>query len=161
MHDSDPATLEHVEVPPGFRFWIRPRIFPPYIRKRPRSYVPLPLSDSVNPIGDALLDRVTVHLLPWWIQDYPGRRRGMVDVLGGRVTWHAVRSWKRRGGRVPIWAAEVLASALEARAAIAAGLAAELREHAAALKREPARLRGLCQVDPATGLDRRGGRGHD
>lgn len=74
-----------------------------------------------------LAGRVVAHLFPWTVEDYPGRHRGFLGVLGGRVGWNYVRHWMTDRRPIPGWAAAILADYLEARGRVALELAAELR----------------------------------
>ncbi len=74
-----------------------------------------------------LPDRVVMWLFPWTVTTYPGQHRGVLGVLGRRITWDTVRHWLHDRRPVPAWAAEVLADYIEARCRAGLELAAELR----------------------------------
>lgn len=74
-----------------------------------------------------LADRVLMCLFPWTVETYPGQHRGVLAVLGRRVTWDTVRHWLHDRRPIPPWARAVLADYLEARGRVALELAAELR----------------------------------
>lgn len=71
--------------------------------------------------------RVVGALWPWSAADYPGIRRGMLALLAGRVRVPGLRHWMADRRRAPLWAWQLLCSALDRRIA-------EL-EHARALAR--------------------------
>lgn len=82
----------------------------------------IPLSRPNNEVNRAM-----VWLFPWTATTYPGPRRGLPALLGGRVGWYSVRHWLRGTRPIPGWAAAILADYLEARGRVALELAAELR----------------------------------
>lgn len=73
-----------------------------------------------------LASRVTACLFPWSVETYPGIKRGVLAVLGNRVTWRVVQFWQAEGRPIPPWARAILADYLRSRAAVALELAAEL-----------------------------------
>jgi hypothetical protein len=84
----------------------------------------VPISASV-PRSD-LATRVIRCLFPWTVHTYPGPIRGLLTVLGHRITWASVRHWQAERRPIPPWARAVLADYLRSRAAVALELAAEL-----------------------------------
>ncbi len=74
-----------------------------------------------------LADQVVCWLFPWTVETYPGQHRGVLAVLGRRVTWDTVRHWLHDRRPIPPWARAVLADYIEARARAGLELAAELR----------------------------------
>jgi hypothetical protein len=68
--------------------------------------------------------------LPWTVRNYPGVRRGMVELLGRRVTYSAVKGWRVGRRPMPAWAAQVFADAIRTRCRAGAELATELEEWA-------------------------------
>jgi hypothetical protein len=90
------------------------------------------LKRSIVPDPEALArtnvaGRAVAWLFPWTVDTYPGRHRGVLSLLGNRVTWAYVRHWMTGRRPIPGWARLLLADYLEGRARVALDLAAELR----------------------------------
>lgn len=94
---------------------LRRGLVAPQLNKRPRVH------------GSTLAWRVADHLFPWSVETYPGIIRGVLEVLGRRITWAAVQQWQSERRPIPPWARAILADYLEARGRVALELAAELR----------------------------------
>jgi hypothetical protein len=86
-----------------------------------------------------LWDRVCVYLYPWTVWTYPGRLRGVLALLGHRVTRQATQNW-RKNNRPSVWAAREMAAHLEERSRIGLELASELRAYIQARESEPSRV---------------------
>jgi len=71
--------------------------------------------------------------------EYPGRVRGVLAILGNKVTRQSVHVWSRND-RPPVWAAQAMADYLEERGRIGLELAAELRAYIQARESEPSRV---------------------
>lgn len=130
-----------------------------HARKHPRTIAP-----PLLPTRDTLADRAIRWLLPWTMDSYPGRQRGIVEILNGAVGWYAVRGWKTGRRTLPTWAARRVAEAIETRCMHGWALVQELRSYADVADATPRKLHGFCAVDESTGADRRGLRrriGHD
>jgi hypothetical protein len=118
-----------------------------YVR-RPRSLVPPDYGRTIeHPVQAA-----AVWLVPWGYHAYPGHRRAVLEVLGNRVTWHAIRQWRKRG-KWPDWAIEAMRAAVSTRVVTGQALLEELDRALAG--RGPERREGFCVVQ-ADGRDRRG-----
>jgi hypothetical protein len=95
-----------------------------HLRAFRRSIVPDPeVLARTNVAG-----RAVAWLFPWTVDTYPGRHRGVLSLLGNRVTWAYVRHWMTGRRPIPPWARAVLADYLRSRAAVALELAAELEQ---------------------------------
>jgi len=70
----------------------RPHIPPP----RPRVSFPTAYDKSVH------------AAFPWQAGSYPGLTRGLIQLLGGRISPRAVLDWRRGRYRPPLWAIELL-----------------------------------------------------
>lgn len=90
-----------------------------------------------NPLFGHVVDRAACWLLPWSVHNYPGRNRGLAQLLGFSVaSASSHRAWI---GRARL---ERLASEIERRSEIGLRLAAELRSEVER-KRRVGRPRGL------------------
>ncbi len=76
--------------------------------------------------GSTLAWRVVDQLFPWSVDTYPGIMRGVLQVLGRRVTWAAVQQWQSEKRPIPPWARAILSDYLKGRARRDLELAAEL-----------------------------------
>jgi hypothetical protein len=94
-------------------------------------------------------------LLPWSANNYPGYRKGVAELLGNRVTWHAIIKWHRKGVW-PIWAAQRVRDAVADRVARGQAILRELDADIAADQPQTQRNTGFCVVQEDTGKDRRG-----
>lgn len=107
-----------------------------------------PLRSNCN----TLAERAGNWIVPWSRLTFPGFRRGLLELLGNRVTYSALKGWRSGRRTMPDWAREAWADHIEARCRAGLALVAELRG-------EPKRRRkpsGWQVVDPATGKDGRG-----
>lgn len=68
-------------------------------------------------------------LFPWPWALYPGKVKGTVAVLAGRITPAGLKHWARGVNRTPQWARELMAIAIERRIA-------ELQHALALIKKE-------------------------
>lgn len=121
----------------------------PYIRKWARSIVPRPR----NTVSKTLMERVSEWLLPWELSDYPGKRRGMAELLG--ISWLTVREYRRGRRPLPKRLAVRLLAAVGARVAAGELLLAELRQLEASYA-DRRRARGWQIVKDRAGLVRDG-----
>jgi hypothetical protein len=88
-------------------------------------------------------------LLPWDARRYPGIRRGISQLVGGRIKPSSVQNW-RMTNKVPAWGAERLAREVGDKARLGLQIeAALLRMNA---ERRTPKPRGLQIIDDATGL---------
>ena len=112
----------------------------------PRRRIPTAWRDDAK-----LASRALNYLWPWPKHAYPGIRKGTALSLGRQLTWGAVRHWFTGRNPLPAWAAEALAEAIEARVAVGAEIAADLRAHVAVcnarLRHQKGRLRGRTTDD--------------
>ena len=92
-----------------------------YLKPTKRTLAPAPLTGR-----DTLIERVARSLLPWTIHTYPGVRRGLVELLGRRVTYSAIKGWRSGRRPLPAWAALLMAKSIRIRCSAANELAAEL-----------------------------------
>lgn len=102
---------------------------------------------ALNP---PLIERAARWLLPWASETYPGIGRGLSQVLGERVKYHAVRRWRAGTGQAPIWAVERFTDEIERRCREGLEIVAALRVEI--IQRPPPKPRGLEIRDPETGL---------
>lgn len=124
---------------------------PKHVRKYARTVVPTP-KVSVR-LRSLLVRKAIDWILPWGFRDYPGKQRGMSELLGGRPV-ETVKVWLKGHRRLPAWACLALAEHIEARCRVGLALVAELRAEAS--KAKPRRGgQGFTRVDPVTGLDGR------
>lgn len=135
----------------------KPYRYPPWLanwtatsRQKPRSIVPRPTKRALKTSADEAL----TWILPWEIRDYPGHRKGILQILGNRVTWDAVRQYRRRG-RWQLWALELIHLALKARVDRGISILAELDRQIAHERAQPTKSGGFCIVRD-DGRDRRG-----
>jgi hypothetical protein len=96
-----------------------------HLRRSSRTFAPPPLTGR-----NTLCERAARWILPWTVRNYPGVRRGLVELMGMHVTYSAIKGW--RTGRRPLsrWAADTMASTIRARCRKGLELAAELDEWA-------------------------------
>jgi hypothetical protein len=143
---------EPTSIEPEWLIAYRARKAAGTLRKYPRSVSP---RDYQRGSGVPL--NAAGWLLPWNIDDYPGFRNGLVELLNGRVTWHGIREWHRgRRTRWPVWAMEVLRSAVASRLKQGQTILAELDACIEQRRAEPIRRNaGFCAVHE-DGRDRRG-----
>ena len=120
-----------------------------HIRKFARSVIPLRKTRVREGLGSRAMD----WILPWGISDYPGKQRGLAQLLGVQSI-ETVRSWVKGHRQPPRWALLALARYIEARCLAGLALVAELEAEAG--KAKPRRGgQGFTKVDPVTGLDGR------
>ena len=96
-----------------------------HIKRHVRTLAPPPLTGR-----NTLVERAVRRILPWTVRNYPGVRRGMVQLLGNHVTYSAIKGW--RTGRRHMSAAyvEVFAHSIRSRAERGLALAQELEQWA-------------------------------
>lgn len=85
-------------------------------------------------------------LFPWESAGYPGVVRGIVELLGKRVTWAAFKHWRRGRRALPKWVADALADHIEAKARIGLEIVAELRAYTPPERKAT----GFLVIDPVT-----------
>lgn len=124
-------------------------------QRKHRSFLRRSLAGTPITSSDGLFERACRWVLPWTIRTYPGLLRGIEQLLGGRAEQGAISGWRYDRRNMPDWAAAALADYLEARAAAALELVAELRAYHAPGR--GGRRTGFTVVGP-DGLDRRGNR---
>jgi hypothetical protein len=95
-----------------------------HTKRSPRTLFP-PLWTGNN----TLIDKAIFHLWPWTVQNYPGPRRAMRELLRRPITWSAVRHWRTGRHPMPAWAAADLLAHLEGRVVAGHALAEELRHY--------------------------------
>jgi hypothetical protein len=96
-----------------------------HLQRSIRTFAPPPLTGR-NTLGE----RAVRWFLPWTVRNYPGVRRGMVELLGRRVTYSAIKGWRTGRRPMPAWVASVMADTIRARCRAGAELATELEEWA-------------------------------
>lgn len=80
-----------------------------YIRKVPKSYVPRSFAHLNN-----ATERAISWLLPWNIDDYPGKMRGMCEIVRG-WKYHSIKHWRDGRRHPPVEALDMMISALRSR----------------------------------------------
>jgi hypothetical protein len=110
------------------------------------------LTDRVD-----VANRAVCWLLPWDLEHYPGRERGLVEALGHRWTLQTLRFYRKCTRPLSVPLALGLAAAIRVRVEAGAALVAELEAYAAANRDRERRKReaGLMRIDPVTGLSGR------
>lgn len=79
---------------------------------------------------DTALNAALQALFPWEHSlDYPGRIKGSVALLSHRVTYWAIRSWRRGTNPTPPWVAETVLAELEQREAALQHAIALIKAH--------------------------------
>jgi len=78
----------------------------------------------------SLVERVVRWSLPWTTRNYPGIRRGLIELLGTRVTYSAIKGWRVDRRPLPAWAALLMAKSIRLRCSAGNELAAELEQWA-------------------------------
>lgn len=111
MLDSQPSEISHVS---SHRL---------HLQALKRRFVVEHASLHASKLGS----RVTFWLFPWSVETYPGIVRGVLAVLGRRITWRTVQHWQAETRPIPSWARAVLADYIEARCRAGLELVAELR----------------------------------
>jgi hypothetical protein len=96
-----------------------------HLKPSARTFAPPPLTER-----QTLGERVVRWFLPWTVRNYPGVRRGMVELLRGRVTYSAIKGWRTARRPMPAWVAQVLAEAIRTRCRAGDELASELEQWA-------------------------------
>ena len=96
-----------------------------HLQANSRTFAPPPLTGR-NTLGE----RAVRWILPWTVRNYPGVRRGMVELLGRRVTYSAIKGWRVGRRPMPAWVASVVADSICERCRAGTDLAAELKEWA-------------------------------
>jgi hypothetical protein len=97
-----------------------------------------------------LSERALTWFLPWTVRNYPGLRRGLVQLFGLHVSYSGIKGWRSGRRSMPDWAAATLANMIEARCRTGMDIVAELRAYRAPEKRRS----GFCTVGP-DGSDKR------
>jgi hypothetical protein len=121
-----------------------------YQRRYRRSLVPRANICNTNLTSEAL-----EWFLPWHIHDYPGKIRGLSDLLGVRISSDRRQAWRNGRNGMPVWALERLLAYIRQRCATGMSLAARLEAHIAERALVGPQRYGVCAVDPVTGLDGR------
>lgn len=96
-----------------------------------------------------------VWLVPWTKADFPGVYKGLVEILGWRVSIGTMRSWLDGRRNTPSWAAQVLGDAIEARLAQGQDVLVKLRAYQVEKELIEAQPKGFRLIDPVTGTDGR------
>ncbi len=109
------------------------RAWPNYTRQRERS-----LTATTKPASNNLCDHAWRWILPWSIDNYPGLRRGILEVLGNAWTWSAVRHWRSARRRMPVLAAQRFRDYIAGRCEQGMALVTELDKYIAEFERKPA-----------------------
>jgi hypothetical protein len=86
---------------------------------------------------DSLVMRAAKWIFPWTVYNYPGPRRGMVELLRGVVKYGAIKTWRRNGRHMPEWAAQMMALHIEVRCQAGLRLVEELQAYRAPEVRSP------------------------
>jgi hypothetical protein len=102
-----------------------------HLRRSSRTFAPPPLTGR-----NTLCERAASWILPWTVRNYPGVRRGLVELMGMHVTYSAIKGWRTGRRPLPRWAADWMAATIRARCRKGEELAAELEQWA----RQRARL---------------------
>jgi hypothetical protein len=77
---------------------------------------------------DTLCERAARWILPWTVRNYPGLRRGLVELMGTHVTYSAIKGYRTGRRPLPRWVADWMAATIRARCSKGMALAAELDE---------------------------------
>jgi hypothetical protein len=101
----DPAANPRLVEPPASK----PRGRFTYTRKIPRSYVPR-FIEHIN----TTTERAITWLLPWNIDDYPGKMRGICEIVRG-WKYHSIKHWRDGKRHAPVEALDMLIAALRSR----------------------------------------------
>jgi hypothetical protein len=96
-----------------------------HLRRGPRTFAPPPLTGR-----ETVCERAARWILPWTVRNYPGVRRGLVELMGMHVTYSAIKGWRTGRRPLPRWAAETMATTIRARCRKGLELAAELDDWA-------------------------------
>jgi hypothetical protein len=103
-------------------------------------------------VSDCTAAAACAWLLPWHRDYYPGIRRGLFQVLNGRVKATAIDKWRYRLTPGPLWALRRLAEVVGQRARKGLEIEARLLAEIAEREARPRKARGLEIIDEATGL---------
>jgi hypothetical protein len=106
-------------------------------RAPPADWICRPMTGNGTLIGRAIM-----YLHSCTKRTYRGRRHGMLELLGRKVTWQAVQHWCAGRHPMPAWAADTLADSIEVQARVGLQLVSDLREHATAMRARPRVPRG-------------------
>jgi hypothetical protein len=128
--------------------WVRAR------RKERRGHAQLTRRNyfAQRQVSDGTVAAACAWLLPWHRDHYPGIRRGLFQVLNGRVKATAIDKWRYRLTPGPLWALRRLAEVVGERARKGLEIEARLLAEIAEREARPRRPRGLEIIDGATGL---------
>ena len=144
MSQEVTTTAERKPLPPALAAWMATR------RHFKRSIVPRTIERGTK----SPADRMLAWFLPWERKDYPGHRRGILHILQNRVSWDAVKKWRARDNW-PVWALELVQSAIEARLEAGLAIRQDLERQIAEARLKTRTRGGFCVVRD-DGRDRRG-----
>ncbi len=108
------------------------RAWPKYTRQRERS-----LAATAKLVSDDIGHRASIWVLPWSIDNYPGIRRGILELLGNAWTWSAARHWRSGRRRMPVLAAQRFRDYIAGRCEQGLALVAELDKYIADFEVKP------------------------
>ena len=128
--------------------WVRTR------RKARRAHAQPPRRNyfAQQPGSDCAVAAACAWLVPWHRDRYPGIRRGLFQLLSGRVKATAIDKWRYRLTPGPLWALRRLAEVVGERARKGLEIEARLLAEIAEREAQPRKPRGLEIIDKATGL---------
>lgn len=112
-----------------------------------RTLAPAPITTR-----GTLPERSLRWILPWTIKSYPGIRRGILELLGRRWGWSAIRGWRSGRRKFNPIAAEIMAYHIEASCKAGLALVDELRAYALAEQSKPRRNIGWAEVRDRDGV---------
>jgi len=118
-----------------------------YLKPSRRTLAPPPLTER-----DTLVEHAVRWILRWTVRNYPGVRRGIVELFGGRASYSAIKGWRTGRRRMPADYAELLGRYIRTRAERGLELAKELDDYAAKRRAEPRRPRGFEVVRERDGI---------
>lgn len=119
-------------------------------RSRRRYGNTVQVAESVPAVGMAL-----AWIMPWDADNYPGRYRGIVTLLGKRWCRSALWRWSTGAQRTPPNVLLALAVEIERRCEIGLAIAAQLRAEADAWRPFDRSQLGFLAIDPETGRNKR------
>jgi hypothetical protein len=125
--------------------WVRTR------RKERRAHAQPPRRNYfAQQLGsDCAVVAACAWLLPWHRDRYPGIRRGLFQVLNGRVKATAIDKWRYGLSPGPLWALRRLAELVGERARKGLEIEARLLAEIAEREARPRKPRGLEIIDEA------------
>lgn len=147
MYENSPTPLAFASESELWA-WVRNR------RKARRAHARLPRRNyfAQQPVSDSAVAAACAWLLPWHRDHYPGIRRGLFQVLNGRVKAPAIDKWRYQLTLGPLWALRRLAEVVGQRARKGLEIEARLLAEIAEREARPRKPRGLEIIDEATGL---------